>query len=192
MRRLDYLVTTASTTAVAGIRNNALQWTLGAPSAGNGGFHLVLRWGPATGVATATHRAFAGMRGSVAAPTDVNPSSLTNLCGMGYDAADTNIQFLYNDGSGAATKVDLGASFPKPTADRATVYEVALFAPPGTTQSLSYEVRNLGSGATATGTVTTDLPATTQLLSPYAYMSVGGTSSVIGISVMSLYIETDY
>ena len=192
MRRLDYLVTTASATAVAGLRNNALQWTLGAPSAGNGGFHMIMRWGPATGVATATHRAFAGMRGSVAAPTDVNPSTLTNLCGMGYDAADTNIQFMYNDGSGTATKVDLGASFPKPTADRTTVYEVALFAPPGTTQSLSYEVRNLGTGALATGTVTTDLPATTQLLAPYAYMSVGGTSSVIGLSLMSLYIETDF
>ena len=192
MRRLDYLVTTASATAVAGLRNNALQWTLGAPSAGNGGFHMIMRWGPATGVATATHRAFAGMRGSVAAPTDVNPSTLTNLCGMGYDAADTNIQFIYNDGSGTATKVDLGASFPKPTADRTTVYEVALFAPPGTTQSLSYEVRNLGTGALATGTVTTDLPATTQLLAPYAYMSVGGTSSVIGLSLMSLYIETDF
>ena len=69
---------------------------------------------------------------------------------------------------------------------------MALFAPPGTTQSLSYEVRNLGTGALATGTVTTDLPATTQLLAPYAYMSVGGTSSVIGLSLMSLYIETDF
>lgn len=192
MRRLEFLVTTATPIAVVGIRNNALQWTLGAPSAGNGGFHLVLRWGPATGAATATHRAFAGMRGSVAAPTDVDPSTLTNICGMGYDAADTNIQFLYNDASGTATKVNLGASFPKPTATRSDAYEIALFAPPGTTQSLSYEVRNLGTGAVATGTVTTDLPSTSTLLSPYAYMSVGGTSSVIGLSLMSLYIETDY
>ena len=37
-----------------------------------------------------------------------------------------------------------------------------------------------------------DLPATTQLLAPYAYMSVGGTSSVVAIALMGLYIETDF
>ncbi|HOZ33326.1 MAG TPA: DUF2793 domain-containing protein [Tabrizicola sp.] len=192
MRRLDYLVTTASTTAIAGFRNSALQWTLGAPSADNGGFHLVVRWGPATGVANANHRAFVGMRGSASAPTDVNPSTLTNMCGMGYDAGDANVQFMYNDGSGTATKIDLGASFPKPSSDRTAAYEIALFAPPGTVQSLTYEVRDLGTGATASGTVTTDLPATSQLLTVLGYMSVGGTSSVVGISLMGLYIESDY
>ncbi|MFN4201890.1 MAG: hypothetical protein ACK4GM_02395 [Tabrizicola sp.] len=191
-RRRSWRVTTASTTATAGLRCNYLQWTLGGPSADLGGFLLVWRWGPATGVATRTTRAFVGMRGSVAAPTDVDPSTLTNLCGMGWDSGDANIQFIHNDGTGAATKIDLGASFPRPTVDLTSVYEVALFAPPGTTQSLSYEVTDLASGAVATGTVTTDIPALTQLLAPYGYISVGGTSSVIGFAVMSLYIETDY
>ncbi|NHB76094.1 DUF2793 domain-containing protein [Rhodobacter calidifons] len=192
MRRRSWLVTTASTTAVAGLRGNALQWTLGGPSAELGGFHLVWRWGPATGVATSTHRVFVGMRGSASAPSDVNPSTLTNICGMGYDAGDTNIQFMHNDGSGTATKIDLGSGFPKPNADRTAVYEIALFAPPGTTQSLGYEVTNLVSGAVATGTVTTDLPSATQLLTPYGYISVGGTNSVIGFATMGLYIESDY
>jgi hypothetical protein len=191
MRRRSWRVTTASTSATAGIRGGALQWTLGGTGAGLGGFHMVWRWGPATGVATATHRAFVGMRNSTAAPTDVNPSTLTNCCGMGYDSADANIQFLYNDGSGTATKVDLGSGFAKPNTDLTSVYEVALFAPPGTTQTLNYEVTNLVSGAVATGTVTTDLPSTTTLLTPYSYMSVGGTSSVIGFATMGLYIESD-
>ena len=192
MRRRSWRVTTASTTAVAGLRGGALQWTLGGNAAGLGGFHLVWRWGPATGVATATHRSFVGMRNTTAAPTDVNPSTQTNICGMGYDAADTNIQFMHNDGSGTATKIDLGASFPKPNTDLASVYEIAMFAPPGTTQSLSYEVTNLATGAVATGTITTDIPTTTTLLNPYGYMSVGGTSSVIGFATMGLYIESDY
>jgi hypothetical protein len=192
MARLEYLVTTASTSAVVGFRGSSVQWTLGASTAGDGGFHMVYRWAPATGVATATHRAFAGMRGNTAAPSDVEPSTLTSMCGMGWDAADTNIQFMHNDASGIATKIDLGASFPVPTVDRTSVYEIALFAPPGTTQSLSYEVTDLVSGAVATGTVTTDLPATSQLLVPYNYMSVGGTSSVVGIAIMGLYIESDY
>lgn len=192
MRRIEYLVTTAATTAVVGFRGSALQYGVGGTAAGLGGFHNVFRWGPATGVATATNRAFAGMRGATTAPTDVNPSTLTNICGMGWDSADTSIQFIHNDGAGTATKINLGAAFPVPTADRTEVYEIALFSPPGTTQSLSYEVTNLVTGAVASGTVTTDLPATTQLLLPYAYMSVGGTSSVIGIAIMGHYIETDY
>ena len=192
MARLEYLATTASTSAVVGFRGSSVQWTLGASTAGDGGFHMVYRWAPATGVATATHRAFAGMRGNTAAPSDVEPSTLTSMCGMGWDAADTNIQFMHNDASGIATKIDLGASFPVPTVDRTSVYEIALFAPPGTTQSLSYEVTDLVSDAVATGTVTTDLPATSQLLVPYNYMSVGGTSSVVGIAIMGLYIESDY
>ncbi len=190
MRRLEYAAV-AAVNAVVGFRNAALQWSIGAPSADNGGFLMVTRWGPATGL-VATHRAFVGMRGSVAAPTDVDPSTLTNICGMGYDSADTNIQFMYNDASGTATKINLGASFPKPSATRTAAYEIALFAPPGTTQSLTYEVTDLETGAVATGTVTTDIPAATQLLAPYAYMSVGGTSSAVAIAHMGLYIETDY
>lgn len=191
-RRLEYLVTTASATAVVGFRGAALQWTLGGPSAGLGGFHNIFRWGPATGVATTTTRAFAGMRGSVATPTDVNPSTLTNICGMGWDAGDANIQFIHNDGTGTATKIDLGTSFPRPTVDRTALYEIALFAPPGTTQMLHYEVTDLVSGAVATGTVTTDIPSTTTLLTPWSCFSVGGTSSVIGMAVISHSIESDY
>ncbi|MFN3577496.1 MAG: hypothetical protein ACK4TJ_11020, partial [Tabrizicola sp.] len=145
-----------------------------------------------TGVATATTRAFAGMRGSTAVPSDVDPSTLTNICGMGWDSGDANIQFLHNDGSGTATKIDLGASFPRPTVDRSSLYEIALFAPPGTPQILHYEVTDLVSGASASGSVTTDIPAATQLLTPYSYFSVGGTSSVIGMAVVSHYIESDY
>lgn len=192
MRRRSWRVTTASTTAVAGIRGGALQWTVGGTAAGLGGFQMVWRWGPATGVATATHRAFVGMRNITTAPTDVNPSTVTNICGMGYDAADANIQFIHNDGSGTATKIDLGASFAKPNADLTSVYEIALFSPPGTTQTLHYEVTNLVSGAVATGTITTDIPTTSTLLTPYSFMSVGGTSSVIGIATMGLYIESDF
>jgi hypothetical protein len=152
---------------------------------------MVCRWGAATGVATATNRAFVGMANTTAAPTDVEPSSITNMCGMGWDAADTNIQFMHR-GTGAVTKIDLGASFPVPTTDRTKSYEVAIFSPPGTTQSLQYEVSDLGTGAKATGTITTNLPTTSTLLAPRGWMSVGGTSSVIGIAIMGLYLESDY
>lgn len=82
--------------------------------------------------------------------------------------------------------------FPVPTTDRARIYELAMFSPPGPTQSLSYEVTDVVTGAVATGTVTTDLPGTSTALNPYGIMSVGGTLSVTGICLFSLYLETDY
>jgi hypothetical protein len=190
-QRLEYLVTTAATSAVAGWRYPNTGWTVGGAAANEGGFFYVCRWGPATGVATATNRAFVGMANSTAAPTDVEPSTITNIIGMGWDAADANIQIMHR-GAGAITKVPLSASFPVPTADRSKSYELVLFSPPGSTQSVSYTVTDLGTGATTSGTINTNMPTNTTLLAPRGWMSVGGTSSVIGIALMSQYLETDY
>jgi len=192
MRRLDYLVTTAATTAVAGFRYAAAQFAIWHASSDLlWGFHMVCRWWPATGVATTTNRAFVGMRNSTAAPTDVEPSSVTNIVWMGWDAADTNIQIMHR-GTGAVTKIDLGANFPVPTADRTEVYDIALFSPPWTTQKVGWEVIRVSTGDIASWEITTNLPLTTVLLAPQWYMSVWGTSSVIWIALMSMYIETYY
>jgi hypothetical protein len=191
MKRIEALVTVAATTAVAGWRGAAALFGVGGAAAGDGGFHFICRFGPATGVATTTHRLFVGMANTTAAPTDVEPSTITNIVGVGYDAADTNMQIMHR-GTGAITKIDLGASFPVPTADRTKVYELVLFSKPGTTQEVGYEVTDLATGAVASGTITTNMPTTATLLAPRLWMSVGGTSSVIGIALMGLYIETDY
>jgi hypothetical protein len=191
MKRIEALVTVAATTAVAGWRGAAAQFGVGGAAAGDGGFHFVCRFGPATGVATTTNRCFVGMANTTAAPTDVQPSTITNIVGLGWDAADTNIQIMHR-GAGAVTKIDLGASFPVPTADRTKAYELVMFSKPGTTQEVGYEVTDLATGAAASGLITTNLPTTTTLLAPRLWMSVGGTSSVIGIALMGLYIETDY
>jgi hypothetical protein len=187
--RLEYLVTAAATTAIAGFRGVSLLGTVGGPSAGLGGFVFVGRWGPATGVATATNRAFFGLANVTAAPTDVQPSTVVNCVFMGWDAADANIQIMHNGAAGACTKVDLGASFPVPTTDRSALYELVLVAPKGTTQTVAWRVTNLVSGAVASGTISTDMPSTSTLLAPRGWMSAGGTSSVIGIGVHSIYFD---
>lgn len=185
---LEYLVTAAANNAVAGFR--ASQNTFWRGNATDfGGFHMVCRWGPATGVATTTNRAFVGMTSSTAAPTDVQPSSLLSMCGMGWDAADTNIQIMTNDGTGTATKTDLGASFPVPTVDRSKVYELQLYCAPNAS-TMSYKVTDVGTGSVASGTLSTDLIPNTTFISPRGWMSVGGTSSVIGIALMNMYVET--
>ncbi len=196
MRRIELLVSAASATAVAGLRSAANLVRIGRSAAAPGGFLARCVWGPATGVATTTMRGFAGMIPSVA-PTDVNPSTLFNIVGMGWDAADANIQVMHNSGSGAATKIDLGADFPCPTADRQQVYELQLYSPNDLTQLVHYRVIRYNTtdktiAAEASGVITTNIPAVTQLLAMRAHCSVGGTSSVIGVAVMGMYLATVY
>lgn len=190
--RIEYLVTTPATNAQAGWRTNALRWSVGGASAWEGGFYTVMHWGPATGATIATHRAFCGMWYDVAFIGDVDPSTLINMVGMAWDDDDTNIQFMHNDGSGVATKIDLGASFPVPTVDRANTYRLEMHSPPGSTQSVTYKVVNLETGAEATGTVTTNLPSNSTLLANQVAMSVGGTSSVIGIALGPCATKAEY
>jgi hypothetical protein len=192
-RRVEALVTVAATNAVAGWRSSVESWSVGGSVAGQGGFRLLLRWGPATGVATAaaTSRAFAGMTVATAAPTDVDPSTLVSMVGMGWDDTDANVQIMHNDAAGTATKVDLGASFPRPTVDRTTAYELELYSPPGTTQAVAWRVRDITTGVEATGDIITDLPAATGLMVPRCWMSVGGTSSVIGVALMRMLLLSD-
>jgi hypothetical protein len=189
MRRIGYHVATASTTAVAAFRANFNQFTVGGASPLQGGFHSIMRFGHSLGLPNASHRAFFGMI-PTSTPTDVDPSTFLNIVGVGYDAADANWQFMSNDGSGTATKVDLG--LPKPSVNQQDPFELAMFSPPGATQLVSYRFRNLLTGDTVTGTVTTALPSTTTLLAPRMQVSVGGVLGTIGVTIMGLYIEVDF
>jgi len=187
-RLLEYLVTVASTSAVAGFRYPVSKWFLGNVT-NRGGFRMACTFAPATGVATATNRLFVGMSNHTTAPVDAEPSNSPSIVGVGWDAADTNIQIMHNDNTGTATKIDLGASFPVPTVDRTKTYTLELFATPNS-PNVSYRFWDNSAPSTiASGTLTSDLPAVNTLLSPRGFMSVGGTSSVIGIALSRLVIQ---
>jgi len=175
-------VTVAATTAVAGFRYNISNVVLRGNQNWLGGFYLDLEFGVSTGTSNATRRMFSGLRGSSAAPTDVNPSSLTNIIGVGYDNGDTNLSIMHNDGSGTATKIDLGANFPKPSADNTNSYRLKIWCDPNAS-TVNYHITNISTGNTATGSISTDLPGATQYLTLNSYTSVGGTSAVTGISL---------
>jgi hypothetical protein len=195
--RIEARVTVASTTAVAGFRGGGNLVTVGKDASSPGGFYFRSVWGPSTGAATATMRAMCGLTTSTAAPTDVEPSTLVDGIWMGWDAADANVQIMHNDASGTATKIDLGSSFPVTTANAVDVYMLELFSPNSLTQSVQYRVvrfnlNDRGIAAQASGTITTNLPAVTTLLSPRVWCSVGGTSSVIGVALFGTQIGLEY
>lgn len=186
------LVTVAAVNAVAGFHRanaNLLTSIVGGPAANRGGFDFSAVWGMASGGVNPTHRAFCGLAASVAAPTDVEPSTQINCVGMGWDAADANVQIMHNDGTGTCTKINLGINFPVQTTDQKAVYALELYSPKGTTQSVDYRVTERISGAVATGTITTNLPGTATALGPRGYCSAGGTSSIIGFGLSALVID---
>lgn len=179
----------AAVNAVTGVRSFTRLFYRGL--AGRGGFKVKLICGLGTGPTASTHRFFIGVVDNIAAIADVNPSTLTNCIGLGYDSADTQVHIVHNDASGTATKVSLGASFPKPNADESFAYELTLTAVPGDT-SVSYEVRELVSGATATGQVSTDLPSDTTLLTYHMQLTAGGTAVQLQIEPMGVFIGGTY
>ncbi len=186
---IEYLVTTPATNAIAGFRETAQQNFFG-NSAGNGGFTFVCRFGPATGVATTTTRCFTGMTASGGVPTDVEPSTLVNAVGAGWDAADANIQFICWNGAGGATKIDLG--IPVPTVDRTSLYELKMVVQPNS-NTVTYTFTDLqAGGASVTGSTSTSTPSTNILLSARGWISAGGTSSVIGYGLKHVYVESNF
>jgi hypothetical protein len=193
MTKVTYRVTTPAATSVAGARGATANWFL-SNQAGVGGFYFVMRGGPDTGVATATSRFFMGMSASTAAPTDVEPSTIANQIGLGYDAADASLQIIARNAT-TLTKTNLNTvtgttNWNVPTANNTDMYELVLFAPPNTT-TISYRVTNLITGATYSSSTTAG-PAVNTLLAPRIWSSAGGTSSVIGVALVSMYLESDY
>lgn len=188
-RKVEILATVAVTTAIAGYRS-AIAHLLRGNAAGVGGFRSVQTWGPATGASVTTTRAFVGLTALTSAPTDVQPSTLVNCIGMGWDSADTNIQLMHNDASGTCTKVDLGSDFPVPTVDRTDWYTVDIWCSANESK-LNYKVTNHNNGAVVTGDtgVSTDIPANTTFLAERGWHSVGGTSSIVGFTFGGYYFQ---
>lgn len=193
MRRLGY-VSSATAGNFAGQRHAAAQISMSNGS-GLGGFFKVTRFGISDASLVATARTFVGVSSSTSAPTNVEPSTLTNVIGVGHGASDTNLKVFYG-GSAAQTPIDLGANFPTNTVNT-DAYELALFSPPNVADAVYYEVTRLNTGHVASGTLTAvstgvQLPlSTTALTYSLVYRTNNATAAAVGIDVMSDYIETD-
>jgi len=181
---VEVLVTTAASNAVAGLRTSTRPFRLGEID-GAGFLYVRMLVRNATGGSTDTTRGFFGLRASGNAPTDVNPSTLTNIIGLGWDSGDSYLSIIHNDGSGTATKYTLPSGFPRPSSDRSQAWDLQLLSDGW---GVFWAVTSLATGSVSTGYVTTDLPAGDTLLSFLAYISVGGTSSVIGLGLSMLEV----
>lgn len=192
MVRLGY-VSAATAGALAGVRLAAAQYTLGVSGTPNlGGFRLAIRFGCSDAATVAGARQFVGMSSSVAAPSNVEPNTLTNSIGVGNGASDTNLKLFYG-GSAAQTPIDLGANFPANTLS-VDMYELELSCASGVNNSIDYKVTRLNTGNVATGTLTgtagTALPANTTLLTPIkAWRCNNATLLAVGLDIAAIAVE---
>lgn len=155
---------------------------------GAGGWYGV--WRMIQNAAPAGCMAFMGFSASTAALAAVaTPSALTDMVGIGYDSGDTNWQFMRNDSTGTATKIDLGANFPVRTTSH--FLELVMFCAPAASE-IFYRVRRLESTQEATGSVTTDLPTNTTPLCSRYYMTNNATASAATLQTPGHYVESDF
>ena len=178
--RLRYYASVVSAGRYTGLRGSALLWYI------HGGFKFVCDFNISDTAFSANCQQFYGLAGQT---TDLAyggvlgtlVSTLTNIVGVGSEVGDTNLQVFYNDATGTASKIDLGASFPANRtagAEMTTVYSVTLANQPMST-SVTYRVVNNETNAVATGTISTNLPASSQALNLFASRCMA-TASVTG------------
>jgi hypothetical protein len=138
----------------------------------------------------ATGMGFFGLYGSTAAlATTLTLATVLNCVGIGFQrGTHTNWQLVANDGTGAPTLTDLGASFAIATGGVLTLYVAA--AP--NAASVWVRLVNEVSGAVFEAEITADLPATTQFLSPRLYLNTGATALAVAYDCSGVYVETDY
>ncbi|MCI4444127.1 MAG: hypothetical protein JHC39_11560, partial [Lentimicrobium sp.] len=177
--RLRYYASVVSAGRYTGLRGTALLWFM------QGGFRYVCDFNISDTAYSSGTQQFYGMASSTA---DLNygtvsgflVSSLINIIGVGNDTGDANLQIFHNDGTGTATKIDLGASFPANRTSLAistTVYEIQLINLPATL-TVQYRVINKETGAIATGTLATNLPDATLGLNFFASRCMATLSSI--------------
>ena len=171
--RLRYYQSVIASGHYCGVRGTALLWYVGA------GFRFCCSFNVSDTVYSSGSRQFYGLAGQTTdlGYTDtINVASLTNIIGVGSESTDANLQFFYNDATGTASKIDLGSSFPANRTSGAimtTFYEIQIVNQPNS-NIVYYKVTNKETGVSVNGSVSTDLPATTQGLNYFASRCLGG------------------
>ena len=191
-------VSAATAGSFAAIYGPSLLYTIG-NGAGDGGFHFVATFGSSDAVTVSGARMFVGFQNSAGAPTNVEPSTLTNCIGIGHGAADTAMM-LYYGGSAAQAPINLNTAsgtsdFPANTLS-IDPYELSLFAS-SADQNVGWRVENLRTGTVVQGTIANStpgvtLPANTAFLTYRFQRTNNATALAVGIDIMSFSIEREY
>lgn len=191
-KRLGY-VSSATAGSYAGVYQAAAQFTLGNGTAG--GFFMSCRFGVSDATLQSAARTFVGMSSATAAPTNVDPATLTNSIGIGHTASDTNWYFYYG-GTTAQKRMNLGSNFPINTSD---LLDFSLWSPPNAIGVIYFYLERIALNARyiTYGTINSNgsavyLPSNTTLLAFRAWRNNNTAAAAVGLDISSIYLETDW
>lgn len=124
--------------------------------------------------------------------TTNNPSTNTNIIGVGFDPLDTSFHIMHNDASGTATKIPLSNKFKYTTPSR-DWYKFYLFNPQGAS-IVYWTIINEYDGTEQSGSINTDLPGGSTTLRSYIFRGKGSAlkSANYFMDIGLMYYETDY
>jgi len=157
-------------------RNNGLIVYRGNAS-GRGGFHFMSRGGVGSAASNATLRWWTGLYGTNSTIGNVEPDTLLNMVGFGINAGETTIRFYTNDGSGTASRTDLGANFPA-NALSTDMYTFEIWCAPNASE-IFWRCTRENTGDVASGSVTSDLPTNTVFMHPQVWINTGTTATAV-------------
>jgi hypothetical protein len=148
--RFNYVTNTVAG-SLAGFRTTFGAW--GGMSSGT-----VCEWlfGTADAATVAGARSFVGFTSSFSAPTNIEPTSLTNCVGIARLSTSNNWHIIHNDNAGICTSIDLGSGYPSNTLEVDLIYLRLTFNTNGT---ISYLVANKTTNISTSGILSTNLPA---------------------------------
>lgn len=194
MRRLGY-PSAATAAAFAGVRTGVAQFTAGSGVIRSGsGFTLIERWVESTPAVVAGQRAFAGVSSSTSAPSNVEPSTLTNSIGIGQLSTDATQWYWIQGGSAAQIAIPVGTNIGAPGTASNTVWELAIYCPTMTANTFYLQLTNVSTGVTSSITMSgtaAQVPQSTTLLAFRHWACNNATLLSVGIDLCSLYIETE-
>lgn len=150
-QRAAYVRTTATAAGPVERRQAAIKPLWIGDANDQGGMDLLLRWGLDN---VASSRAFNGVNDSTGAIATGDPSALTNMFGVGYDQADSNVGnwfFMHNNAAGTAVRVDSGV--PR---DGNAIFELSIVAANGI---VTLKLTNTSTKATNSLVVSSELPS---------------------------------
>lgn len=157
-------------------------------AAGLGGFVWTVRFG-LNGTLQSGQRVFWGLQDSVTPLTNADYTTATTpgKIGMAIIANSGNWNLVHNVTASAPTIIALGASFPVNNTD---VMELILACAPNSS-TIGYRVRNLSTGAETSGTLSTNIPASTTYLCPSGAITNNATAAIASMRFYKWTKEAD-
>lgn len=157
----------------------------------SGGYTVDMLFGISDAVYVNGSRLFVGLISNAAAIGNVQPSSLTNIIGVGADAGETTLSWMFNDASGTATKIGLGANFPANTINT-DAYWLNVTCPAGGHPVMTLIRRNTGHATSIDLISQADKPSATTLLAMQMWRNNGATAAAVGLDIFGWYAEMNH